>query len=202
MFKRIATAMLALVLVICLIPSQVSAAQTMTYHGVEDTVNGQYYTVVDESGASESFSYTVPEDGAAVLVFYSSGCGNSQSLMSQLNDCSWLDSEYLNVVAVECPSNSIEHLDGVMLTQFRQQYIPNAGDNVKFYFNKGGYLLWAYFGLISNEYSLTYPLVLVITEENGVPTVQYADMRMNSIQSLEGSLCARAALLHSKCVSS
>lgn len=192
MFKRITAFVLAFVLAICVIPTQVSAAQTMPPIDVADTVNGNHYTVYDEEGYGSHFSYTVPPDGATVLIFYSAICSNSQNLMSQLNDCNWLSSSYLNVVAVECPTGSGNSPDAASLKQFRQEYIPDAGDNIQLYYSSGN-LLWAYFGLYSNAGTLYFPLVLVITEDSGIRTVQYADAKITSVRMLEDSLCAASS---------
>ena len=182
--KRVLSFVLVIVLLVGILPAQVFAAEPMTYRGVTDNVNGNGYTVFNSSGGSEIFSYSVPKDGATVLIFFSALCGNSMSLFSQLEECVWLDNPYVNIVAVESKTQNTDDLD-----TFCDYCIPTRRDCVDFFYSSNR-LMWDYFWQISSEYSLTYPVVFVITENGSGRIIEYGDMMMTSAGSLYKTLCA------------
>ncbi len=55
----------------------------------------------DESGEYCRFQYEVPENGVVVLIFFSTRCGNSQTLFRGLGSSAWVEDERVNVIAVE-----------------------------------------------------------------------------------------------------
>ena len=140
---------------------------------------GQPDTVASKHG----FSYEIPQDGATVLIFFSSQCGKSISLMSALNDCPWLANPWLNVVAVE---SNIGTEDAI--AEFRDTYTPDAADCIHYMGTTNNYLLFDYFHLFSNANTLTWPLVLVITGSAESPVVRFGSDAMTDPAKLEEAL--------------
>ena len=184
--KKIIAALLVLCLVLSFLPMTVFAGNgaTMEKAGAVDTVNGNDFTVYDEYGKESGFSYTVPQNGAAVLIFFSSECAYSQNLFSMLNDCDWLSSPNISVTAVEVRSRTMHDL-----ITFRSNYIPDKGKYINFRYSKND-LMWAYYSEISPYLSLTWPLVLVISENGGTRTIEYGEDHMTSVAKLYNSIAA------------
>ena len=92
---------LFLVLVLCLsaVPAQVLAASTMTKVSVADTAMTENFTLYDTNDNPSTFSYTTPEGGATMLVFFSTECPNSQTLFKRLNSAAWIKNPYVNIIA-------------------------------------------------------------------------------------------------------
>lgn len=161
--------------------------ENMTKPNSTDSLEYEEYEVYDfDTQKKTVFSYDVPEDGATVLIFFSPGCPNSQALFKNLNDCPWLDSEYVNVVAVES-KDTMSRSDTVT---FLNTYVPKQKDNITVFYDNDQ-LQWEY--LYQTSFftgGLTWPLVLVITETGENRVIRYAEEALTDSAILYKTLCS------------
>ena len=112
MKKRIFCLLLALCLGLSCLPVSASAAELMTrVSSIPDTAMESDHTIYDASGNPSTFSYTGPQGGATMLVFFSTECPNSQTLFKRLNTCSWIKNPYVNIIAIETARRNTESLN-------------------------------------------------------------------------------------------
>ena len=137
----------------------------------------------DTEASRYGFSYDIPENGVTVLIFFSPICGNSQSLLSGLNYCTWLDNPYLNVVAIDANSGSDKNLEAV-----RNTYTPDVGDRIDYRYSTNNSLLFTYFRMMYNSSSLTWPIVMVITDSAEGPVLRYGTQALRSTHYLQQAL--------------
>ncbi len=130
----------------------------------QDTILSKKYAVKNpKTDTQQSFSYTTPENGVTMLVFFSNQCGNSRSLMQQLDGCKWMSNPYLNVVAVESVASSAPPVMDFISTQ-----TPNTAPLIDYFYAGDAKLAFSYYRLFSDKSSLTWPVVLLITDDGFV----------------------------------
>ena len=123
---------------------------------------------LDTIGPDYKLFYDIPEGGAAVLIFFSHSCGNSQMLMSRLDNSDWAKNPYLNLVAVNTNSGSEDVLD-----EFINTYAPNTANDIEYYYTNSSDILFDYYHLFADDNSVTWPLVLVVTDSEQGPVIRY-----------------------------
>lgn len=65
-------------------------------------VNFNVYDLNDETNTVKKFSYTVPDNGATLILFFSTdNCQNSEELLEEIANNNWVDNKNLNVIAIE-----------------------------------------------------------------------------------------------------
>ena len=111
--KRLIAAILALIMAF---PACAVFATDKT--DVEDTSmsyteftqkNGIVYDVADGANpVGRPFNYTIPEGGAAVIVFFNAAgwCRNSNEMISSLSSTLWAKDDRINLIAVESYAQS------------------------------------------------------------------------------------------------
>lgn len=137
----------------------------------------------DTIAEAHGLSYEVPESGATVLIFFSSSCGNSQFLMRQLNTCSWMANPYLNVIAVETNAGTEEAMQ-----EFRDTYTPDVKDHIRYLYTADDSILFDYCRLFASGNSLTWPLVLIVTDSEQGPMIRYGAEAVTDETALEAAL--------------
>ena len=191
---------LALLLCFCLLGSLFPAASALGEERLdlpdlseEHPLFPQWGTVYDlDTGAAAPFHYEVPESGAVVLLFFDSGNEHASApLLQELNEAAWAGSELVNLIAIDSSKNSPDTLRG-----FLQSADP-AGVVDRAYYNEStNALAFWYLSYIENRGqigesiggSITYPYVLIITEEDGQPMIRYALMAQNGTRDMANCL--------------
>ena len=191
MGKRICAAVLCILMLLCAVPVQ-AQGQTMTVQNERDW-RARSYGLMDENDQMATFDYQVPEDGAAVLIFFDMNAAGSQELFWQLEQCDWTASPYLDIVAVEQMSCHGAFI-GESLRGFKNTYAPTKGQYIDCFYSGNGQPAWNYAISMaqSSEDSLkiTFPMVVVITQTGEEYTIRYGDEGMTSADKLYNSLCA------------
>ena len=160
MTKRILAGLMALCLMLCILPAQVRAENGMTEVRVLDQVTSNYSVENVDTGVEHWFSLDVPQGGAAVLVFYSTGCTNSQNFFSQLNQQDWAFDSRVKIYALESSGSA-----SMYIRQFRQNYASGLTENVEWYRAKNTWMMsgcWRACGMTSS--TVTYPVVAVLSQ--------------------------------------
>ena len=177
MKKRILSLALALCMVLSLLPglSAAAAGAMLDAYNVSDPAAGAsgYYisALDDETNTRIPFDFTVPEDGATVLIFFrgatgSNTCLNSSALLRSIAGSSWVSNEKVHIVAIESADTDREQVQ-----DFVQQYAGDAAQYMDIYRDVGSNkVLWRYVMQVLQTGSVTYPLVCVVTEEAGEKT--------------------------------
>lgn len=189
MKKKILSIFLALCMALTLLPVTALAADDRL--NIKDTVpenassNNLYvYSAADSSGELECFQYTVPDSGAAVLIFFSTACGNSRALFQRLGSCDWLADRRVSVTAVE--------ISGADRTAV-QSFLSVLGGNSKFvnaYYNSNSpSQLWsAYLDLVPTLPNQAFAQAYVITKGGDGTYIQYARGAVNNPQTIASCL--------------
>ncbi len=189
--KRFPALLLALCLLLSLCPAALAVGEEpidLVDGSLEHSKFPQVGTVLSlETGEESLFHYDVPQDGATVLLFFKCGDRAMSSLLRELNETSWAGSEKLSFIAVE---SSLKDAEAV------QTYLDEA--------DTGGVIDLAYYnptkrtlpywylayietrGEIGSSISgtISFPYVLLITEEEGQPVIRYAFMNISSVRDL------------------
>ena len=122
MRRRLLAIVLCICMVLALVPTAL-AAETMTaYHITDATASRMYYNNELTTGERVNANISdIPDDGAAVFIFFSAQCSNCRYLFQQLNMCNWLASDKLVITAVESNRN-----DQTTVQNFVDSYAPDA----------------------------------------------------------------------------
>ena len=187
MRRRLLAIVLCICMVLALVPTAL-AAETMTaYHITDATASRMYYNNELTTGERVNANISdIPDDGAAVFIFFSAQCSNCRYLFQQLNMCNWLASDKLVITAVESNRN-----DQTTVQNFVDSYAPDAAQYMNIYYNENGNgFLQAYWAQLPDIEGITWPLVVVVTEEDGVRTIRFADIVMTSPARLYNSIAS------------
>lgn len=162
---------------------------SMFKQNVTDMVEWDLHEVY-ELGTQEkaAFSYEVPEEGATVLIFFSPTCMNSQNFFKDLNQCPWVDSEYLNIVAVE----GREDTGRQETIEFLNSCFPNYKDDINVFYDNTQ-LQFSYLDMVTDTeewITISWPYVLVITETGENRVIRYAKEGILSAEGLYQALCS------------
>ena len=171
-----------LITIIALMLPHAAAADAMTACRVQDKTAGHNILTRTVEGTTDVFEYTVPTNGVTMLILYSNSCGNSARVLNALSCSDLIDRPELDVVAVDCNSTDL-----AASQSFVQSYIgPAAG---KFTLWSGGSgILWGYVKSVLNSGSVTFPLVMMVTEEAGANTIRYFSTGYQSLSIFEDAL--------------
>ncbi|MBR4078349.1 MAG: leucine-rich repeat protein, partial [Oscillospiraceae bacterium] len=184
MKKKLLSILGCMVLMMVLLSLSVSAAYTLPEVHKKDTVYRGKLTDVN-TGTLIPFNYEVPEDGVAVIYFYKTTCGNCQYTFSSLNETAWIRNDRIKFYAIEStPENGVEEIRG-----FQKEYTPNITDVFTWLDSPSPFLCGDYLenaGLYSGGW--TWPVVVVITEENGVNTIRAATDGATDVRLLGNTL--------------
>ena len=195
MKKRILSLALALCMVLSLLPglSAAAAGAMLDAYNVSDPAAGAsgYYisALDDETNTRIPFDFTIPEDGATVLIFFrgatgSNTCLNSSALLRSIAGSSWVSNEKVHIVAIESADTDREQVQ-----DFVQQYAGDAAQYMDIYRDVGSNkVLWRYVMQVLQTGSVTYPLVCVVTEEAGEKTVRYAKTAVTTEMVIRNTL--------------
>jgi hypothetical protein len=177
---------LMLLSIIFILATMPGMALAMTSCDIVDTVSGSSYQLIsmsDSSNTAQDFSYTVPDSGVTVLMFFSTGCGNSSKSFTGFAQSDWISDSKVNVVAVE------SHGATKAATQaFMQEYAYGNQSFHTYYGNRN--LQIAYAKLIFNSTSVTWPFVLVIDNEEGSNHIRYCSMGALGADELGNAISA------------
>lgn len=184
MKKRMLSAFLCLCLVLSLLPVPANAAPMLQEVRAEDDVYWGWLTDV-ETETRVRFDYEVPEDGAAVLIFFKTSCGNCQYAFSQLNEQPWVHNDKINFYAIESSEYTCEDI-----RTFQSQQAPDITDTITWMDTPGypyicsDYLYAA--GLDGSGW--LWPVVAVCTEEEGQRYIRYIDSGVTDVRRIGNSL--------------
>lgn len=161
---------LILSIAITLLSAASAAAADMDAFHVKDTIPGSGYVVKDlYEQTSQGFSYDMPENGVTVLIFYAGNCGKSSQGLRTFANSKWIDHEDVYIRAVEsrgCPLSTIKNQMKENAGSNASQLHPVLGNNA---------LLFEYVHKVyPNQRSITYPFVVLLTNEGGTPYIRYA----------------------------
>ena len=144
------------------------------------------FTAIDTPDTLASrydIDYDIPKDGATVLIFFSSLCGNSQALMRRLNNCDWMANPWLDVVAIETKVGTAE-----ATAEFRDTFTPDVKDHIRYLHTTDTSAMFDYFRLFSAETTLYWPMVMIITGSEEAPVVRFGAHGMSDANALENIL--------------
>ena len=159
MKKRILTGLLALCLLLSLLPAQVLASTEMTSVNVLDQISETYRVTDADTEAELQFSMDIPEDGSAVLVFFSTTCPNSQHFFSQLNQQDWVRDSRIRIYAVDSGGSTEE------IRQFRETYAPDIRDSVTWYAVQDGLMTFGCWKACGMTRSTIYPPMVAVLKQ-------------------------------------
>lgn len=179
--KRSFKTVISIILIAVLFPSVITKAEEKEEYNafrkcrVEDTAanSGIYvYDAYDESDTAREFSYVLPENGAAVLIFFRAGCGNCYRFLNSLSEYDWIKNDNITLTATE-----ISNADKNTTKSYTDEVLADKAA----YFN----ILYGALGqIVCNEYcfsmynqwgrkSFGQPIVLVVGRVDGEPAVLY-----------------------------
>jgi len=185
MKRNLLTALFTLCLMLLLLPTSAEAMRTYALPEAhqKDTVRwSKLYDV--ETEKLISFQYQIPKNGAAVLIFYKTSCGNSQAAFTALNHQDWVHDDRINFYAVESTSHTIADIRA-----FQKEYAPNITDAVTWLDSTNSNTAFDYLGAAGSDSDmLTFPLMVVCTEEQGVKTIRAADIAVTDVRYLGNTL--------------
>ncbi len=178
------TALFALCLVLLLLPTSAEASSyTLTEVHKKDTVYRGKLTDVN-TGTLIPFNYEVPEDGAAVIYFYKTSCGNCQYTFSTLNDQPWVRNDRVNFYAIESTEHGIEDI-----RTFQAEQCPDITDAITWLDTGTSNLCSRYLYAAGQDGSgWLWPAVVVITKEDGVNTIRAASDGATDVRRLGNTL--------------
>ena len=198
MTKRIISVILVFVLsVLIVVPSFAASFNTLIKLEDASSSNSSYSsygTVYDAAtGSSQKFSYTVPDGGAAVLIFYIAGTDNdySSSLFKSLSSASWAKSSKLNFVTFEWQMASQS-----TVKTYVSKYDTSGFVNKSFYNSSANYLITWYYNYVKNSGnmsnittdSISPCFVIYVSSENGKKYIRYAETGVNSASQISSAL--------------
>ena len=184
--KRCLSFVLSIVLILCLFPVYVQAAseddlqEGMTEVNKEDTADWsgyEFYSVEDGSAVKGADVFLIPENGVTLLIFFSTTCGNCMADTYAISNTSWIQNERLHVIALETNYSTQEETEN---------FLNNYAGDAKQYFDAyyGDHcndLMWDYVFQFYDAYRITWPVLVLLTEENGVPKIRYASIGYQEI---------------------
>ncbi len=157
--------------------------------GIKDAVNGSGVYVTDlKTDVNKTFSYEVPENGAAVFVSLFSGYDDRYSgfsVLQFLSEKGLTENEKVKIIAAESTGASKKTTE-----EFISRCLGDKTENVDLYYNTN--IVWSYCSNIGVNGSITPPLVLVIGEQGGAPTILYKSFGSVSLSALQNSIASAA----------
>ena len=145
----------------------------MTEFNDADETDWSGYSIYNASNGKSvkgSKAFVIPEEGVTLLMFFSITCGNCMADMQLIAETDWIKNDKVRVMALE--TNGADQEETV---SFLKDYAGTAKKYFKAYYGSGCTdLMWDYVFNLFNSWSVTWPLLVLLTEEDGVPTVRYA----------------------------
>ena len=166
------------------------AASSTSYH-VPDNENwskaglyGSICRLEDGIDVSGSFTYTIPEGGVTMMLFFSTTCGNCQADFYALSQQDWIRDPRLNILAFETNDSTAEQTKA-----FMDNYAGPAQAYIHTYYGQGcASAMWRYFSLTINDTMLTWPLIIMVTKTGGAATIRYASMGYQNVSDLHSAV--------------
>jgi len=186
MKKRLFLILLSLCLFAALIPG--AFAQEVELLEIPDDLqwDNELYSVTNlKTGAVGPFSCDIPENGAAVLIFFGPECPNSQMFFSTLNECAWVNNPY-----VAFSASNIADANQEQILAMVQENALNVYEFVDLYNPDTSWLAFDYYSKVSEEYMLTMPLIVVLTQSDSGRMVRYVEQAYWNAENLYEILCA------------
>lgn len=150
-----------------------SAGDTLNIKDTAKAVN--VYALNGSGDMAQPFKYTIPESGAAVLIFFRTDCPYSQGLFKGMSSSSWINNEKVSITAVESSGKSKEEVQAFMDT-----YMSGNTQMVDMYYDPGKRNQWfQYTNLIESSNSVTFAYVVVLTKGPDGNYIQYAQGAVN-----------------------
>ena len=150
-----------------------AAAAGMTEFNVADRISWSSYEftrVSDNSLAAGSSIYGVPDKGVTMLIFFSTTCGNCMNEFRGISKTSWIQNDSVRVIAMETNGATQESTEA-----FLSDYAGAARPYIEAYYgNSCPSLMWAYYGSLFDDSTLYWPLMVLISEEDGIPMIRFA----------------------------
>ena len=183
MKKKVCALLMWLCLAVILLPTIAHADYALPAVNKKDTVKwSKLYDV--ETEEIISFQYEIPKNGAAVLIFYKTSCGNSQAAFTELNWQDWVYDDRINFYAVESTDHTIADIRA-----FQKEYASNITDAVTWLDSPNSNIAFDYLSAAGNNSgSLTFPLMVVCTEEQDVKTIRAIDIAVTDVRLLGHTL--------------
>ncbi|MBQ7715103.1 MAG: hypothetical protein IJT70_04445 [Clostridia bacterium] len=199
---------LALLLIIAIsVPLSVFSFAIKEYDIVDRSTSFRPYnrmfgllnSVASPDSEKQVFNYTVPENGAAVIVFYRSNgqCGNSNRLFEDLRGTEWASDPKVKLIAVESDRASYD-----TVRSYLDRYDPDGLVDAA-YFNESSPACLAWYieyikregdmdGLTSVGGSVSFPYIMIVGNENGNKVIKRVMSGDNSIVSLTAAVASVA----------
>ena len=183
MKKRIISLLLVLCLVLALLPAGAFAfTSNVEVCDCPDTVVGYNRSVNTVYGDKQcAFSYTVPQGGKTMLIFYSATCGNSWNMLSELSESPLLEDDSVNIVAVET-YNELATVKAML-----SDCMGSKAEKIQNYY-LGSQVMWDYVGLLDGGYSITWPVVVIIEDVNGSNVIKNYGISIPYIDKYEKAI--------------
>ena len=179
--KKSFKTVISIILIAVLFPSVITKAEEKEEYNafrkcrVEDTAvnSGIYvYDAYDETDTAREFSYTLPENGAAVLIFFRAGCGNCYRFLNSLSEYDWIKNDNITLTATE-----ITYADKTATKNYTDECL---GDKAAYfdilYGARGKAVCDEYCFSMYNQWgkrSFGLPIVLIVGKVDDAPTVLY-----------------------------
>jgi len=160
--KKLRPVLLLALLLLLLTPA--AAADGMTPCSVPDTVVGCSSITRLPDGTAEVFNYEIPDNGAAMVLLYSSSCMYSAQVLRELSSSPILTNSNVAVTAVDCSVNDLR-----IAQEFIAENLGDAAQSISLWMD--GYdMMWDYVGTVRGENFINFPMVMLI---DGTKTVRY-----------------------------
>ena len=194
LLKRSFIPVLCLILCLALLPLNVFAEDSSLPYNITDSINwsstgGKICRLQDGRDVTTGFSYTIPEGGVTMLIFFSTTCGNCQADFHALSGEEWISDPRLNILALETNGAARSDVQTFMdeLTGESQEYFHT-------YYGQGcTNVMWRYFERTVNANSLTWPLIVLVRDSCGVRTIRSATMGYQYVSDIEDAVNAMYA---------
>ena len=197
--KKITSLLLVLLLTLSMaVPAFAASFDTLIKLEDKSSTNAyfdSFKTVYDAStGSSQTFSYSVPTDGATVLIFYSTDSSDvgSVNLFSELTNASWAKSDKLNFIAVEINKGTKSAVNSYLAKNDKNGVVSKSYYNSSSDYNL---LLWYYTyveksGTPDGSFSMSTGLsfVVIINQVSGKNYIRYALKGVTSASTISSSL--------------
>jgi len=151
MTKRIISVLLVLVMSMSLFVPSFAVTDSnpvmLEDKSLSDPAYSVYGKVFDyDTGKVVKFDYTVPENGASVIIFYSVGDSAGMTLIGSLSASAWASSKLINIIAIECSAASKDKVDAFLKT-----YDANSVIDKNYYNPERIYLNTWYMNYVKNN---------------------------------------------------
>ena len=160
-----------------------AADDVMTKVDKTDSVNWSrysFYSVEDDSTVNGKEVFSIPNKGVTLLIFFSTTCWNCMMDFETISETDWIQNEAVHVMALETNGADKEKTDS-----FLNEHAGTARQYLDAYYGSDcATMMWAYIDQFYLSDTVTWPVLVLLTEQNGAPVIRYASTGYQDISEI------------------